>query len=206
MKRRITIFGLSILSLGLIVGSGFSAWIFIDPSLDANKTINGTVSVTNGVEGAFKINPDQINFNLNFGQGGYDNKDDDNVGITVSFNGSSYTNDVINYNYMVVDYSKFDSYGLVISENYYSFEWGANTSPEIKNYLNLPTIPTSNQLVISEYSVENSEIYNNEISFKFTYKSNMKPKSKTEWETMNTLLSGAKLEIVVKANVEISKI
>lgn len=205
MKRRIAVLGLSFLSLGLIIGSGFSAWIFIEPSLNANKTINGSISVTNGVDGVFNVNPNEMNFKIALSQGGYDNRNNDNFGITVSFNDSSYKHDVIHYNYTIVDYSKLDEYGLTIANNSYSIEWGTNTSPEIKNYLNLPTIPTPNHLVIDEYSVANSEIYDNELNFKFTYKPNMKPKTKTEWNTMYAKLNSAKLEIVVKANVEISK-
>lgn len=205
MKRRIIVFSLSFLSLGLIVSSGFSAWIFIEPSLNASKTINGSISVTNGVDGVFKVNPNETNFKLMLSQGGYDNRNDDSVGAVVSFNDSSYKKDVIHYNYTIVDYSKLDDYGLTIANNSYSIEWGTNASPEFKNYLNLPTIPSPNQLVIDEYSVANSEIYDNELNFRFTYKPNMKPKTKAEWNTMYAKLNGAKLEIVVKANVEISK-
>lgn len=176
MSNKLIIPFITICSFALIVGAGFSAWVFT--SFDSpSASIKGNITIEDGYEGVLRVKEKQ--FTLNLDQGGFNNLSDLSRGIIASFTNEV---DLLYYNYTITNYSNLANDGLKITANSYSIKWSDDTSDVIKKYIALPSVPIDSSLNITEYNETSVKEFTSSLNFKFTYLT--KPMTAAEWDDM----------------------
>lgn len=189
---------LPVLGAAVVVGSGFSAWVFSDTSV--TDTLSGTFSITDEVAN-LKVeikeagtDTDLTEFALTLDQGGITNAKDKSVGIT-----STVTSYDIKVSYETVDgLEKL----LTNSELTLSYTVAITSTDSVTTYFDLTeglAKESASNVVLSAYDADTMSggtIHTwSSVPLTWTYVD--KPDSKEDYDAMTTALSSGKFTLTV---------
>lgn len=197
MHKKFYNFMLPVLGAAVVVGSGFSAWVFSDTSVP--DTLSGTFSITDEVAN-LKVeikkagtDTDLTEFALTLDQGGITNAKDKSVGIT-----STVTSYDIKVSYETV-------YGLekllTNSELTLSYTVAITSTDSVTTYFDLTdglAKQSASDVVVDTYNADmSSGTIHKWSSVPLTWTYVDKPDSKEDYDAMTTALSSGEFTLTV---------
>lgn len=196
MHKKFYNFLLPVLGAAVVVGSGFSAWVFSDTSV--TDTLSGTFSITPVVD-KLKVeikeadtDTDLTAVNLILDQGGIANADDASKGITSS---------VTSYD-IKVSYETVDGLRELLTNSKLTLSYTVAITDSVTTYFDLtegPAKQSASDVVVDTYNADNMSdgTIHTWSSVPLTWTYGDKPDNKGDYDTMTSDLSSGEFTLTV---------
>lgn len=195
MHKKYFNFILPLLGAAVVVGSGFSAWVFSDVEAKT-ADLNGTIAVEPLQGLSAELTLDTTSFKLNLDQGGVGNTQSDSG---IYFNDdSSLTQLEVTLTYTLHSDTAFEAWENVTCAYSVTYALDGN----IAEYLDANNIESTE--ITTTDTDASTRTYTQSFVLSFTYADGKKPKNADEYAAMKTAAEGSSVTITVSVETEIA--
>ena len=195
MHKKYFNFILPLLGAAVVVGSGFSAWVFSDVEAKT-ADLNGTIAVEPLQGLTAELTLDTTSFKLNLDQGGVGNTQSD-AGIYF-YDDSTLTQLEVTLTYTLHSDAAFEAWENVSCAYSVTYALDGN----IAEYLNASDIAKTE--ITTTDTDASTRTYTQSFVLSFTYADGKKPKNADEYAAMKTAAEGSSVTVTVSVETEIA--
>ncbi len=195
MYKKYLNYVLPIFGAVVIVGSGFSSWIFNEVA-NKSKDITGTINVNPMESLSAELTTDITAFTLHLDQGGVGNT---NVNEGIYFNNdTSKTSLEVTLTYTLSSATDFSAWDSVTC--YYSVTY--TLTDAVKEYITIADVAEAEMTTVNTTDPK-SHVYTQKFTMAFSYVEGKKPTNATEYEAMKTACENAAITVTVNTKTVI---